>query len=116
MAIGEVRRSSPWREKWSLLLRLWRGEVSLAVTYWVWAVLICIVVVDLGLGSIISVYGAPLLRTIHVLSAFTLSGLVGISVWRSARNFKGWKIWAVLARITIVLNILFQISYSQGFY
>jgi hypothetical protein len=116
MGRGKALRSSPWREKLSLLLRLWRGEVSLAVTYWVWAVLICIAVVALGIGSIIFDYRAPLLRPIHVLSVFILSVLVGILVWRSARTFAGWKIWAVLAPVMIILNILFQISYSQSFY
>src|ERR1700730_16602523 len=36
------------------------------------------------------------------------------SVWRRARNFRGWKMWAVLARTMIVLVLLFQISYSQS--
>jgi len=86
----------------NIFLRLWRGDVGLAISYWVFGVLggflwgIAFEMLDVQNGSV----GTFLL----------LAGMCGyyavvyVGIWRAAEKYTGKKIWAVLAKCAVVLG------------
>jgi hypothetical protein len=95
----------PVSTSYSPMVRLWRGEYSLPVTYWVygqlgnlvWAVFIVLV----GRAT----------RSAAIVSAFNLAQagyyvIVIVGTWRSAARYLGNPVWADLARVAIALGIL----------
>jgi hypothetical protein len=91
-------------KKGNLLVRLWRGDVALRITYWVAGVIGGLLGTILASLAILS--GSLILQ----LSAFVL--LAGhyifmlIAIWRSAGKYTGNKIWAHLARLSLVIGFL----------
>tara|TARA_B100000686_G_scaffold333954_1_gene400492 strand:+ start:148 stop:462 length:315 start_codon:yes stop_codon:yes gene_type:complete len=81
--------------------RFWDGELSLPQSYWVVGVLISIPVGAL-LGVFIGIIGAP----INTMYAFFIPWYVYIivGVWRSSDKYKGPKVWAILAKILMILS------------
>lgn len=84
---------------------LWRGEVGLAKTYWVWGVLVNGVLGVIGLFIVISIGSVPLLLAYVALSVL-FSIFMCVAIWRSAGNYTGPTIWMVLARIAVILGML----------
>lgn len=84
----------------SLIGRLWRGEVSLGETYWVWGVVINLMIrfvldelhglAHLALGLLWMAYG----------------GFILIAIWRSATRYRGPHLWGMLAKIVVAFNAL----------
>ena len=98
-------------ERPNLFIRLFRGDVSLPVTYWVFGVLIG------GLGSSIVTevvefnyvhlaatwFGSLLVKGVYwCLLAYSV--FILIAVWRSAGNYQGKQVWAGLARVVVALS------------
>ncbi len=81
--------------------RFWDGELSLPQSYWIVGVLISIPVGAL-LGVFIGIIGAP----INTMYAFFIPWYVYIivGVWRSSDKYKGPKVWAILAKILMILS------------
>ena len=86
------------------LTGLWRGETPLWAAYWVF-----------GLGGALT--GRILLALAELSSSRALfvfvslvvivySILVLVGIWRSAGHYQGRRLWASLARIAVVLNVL----------
>lgn len=80
---------------------LWRGEFSLAVTYWGFAQLggLVFAVPQLGLRTLKLNGAADVLDGI----ALVYSVVVIVGIWRSAARYPGHRIWADLARAATVL-------------
>jgi hypothetical protein len=115
----ETRASSdetaPPRAVWSpgWLARLWRGEISLPVTFWLWGVL--------G-NRLVFAAVAPVFEgarnPVVILGAFAgylaYAALVSVAVWRSARRYTGPRVWRDSARLSVALGILRQIGEFFG--
>jgi hypothetical protein len=95
----------PVSTSYSPMVRLWRGEYSLPVTYWVYG----------QLGSFVWVVLIVLVgRATHsaaIVSAFNLANvgyyvIVVVGIWRSSARYEGNPVWADLARVAIALSIL----------
>jgi len=92
-----------------ILARLWRGEIGLARTYWLWGALI-----GGGIGAILGASSGIIGALTHSRLPFAVNQaffiiwtpFISVAVWRSAGNYKGRAIWKVLARIGAVLGIL----------
>jgi hypothetical protein len=91
------------KERPNILLRLWRGQLSLPVSYWVFGVL----------GRLIWVIAIDLLRPNARIETFLLSaGMIGYSIvvyvgiWRAADRYTGRKEWAFLAKCVVVLGVI----------
>ena len=97
------REAVPATPSGPYLTRLWRGEVPLAETYWVWGValgLLLFLLFRLTYGTLLVIGLLLLLLTFgHVV-------LISVAIWRSAGRYTGPKIWGVLARVVVVLRIL----------
>ncbi|MEZ5457792.1 MAG: GYF domain-containing protein [Steroidobacteraceae bacterium] len=104
-----------WQQKLGdLLLRHWRGELPLPVSYWVMSLAATFVVFTLGgIVGAFDIVDAPqpvaiaILLFLAVAAAIVVWQLVG--VWRSAENYRargGPKIWAQLAMGLTALSAL----------
>lgn len=99
------------------LQRLWRGEMSLATTYWVFGFLLGGVGSRL-LWSLIEQNSIRLIRTGHF--AFIFYSFVAVSVgyslfiavatWRSANRYSGPRRWRVLAQFAVVVSMVVTVG------
>ncbi len=90
---------------WNLLLRHWRGELPLPVSYWVMSLAATLVVFVLSaIVGAFDMVDAPEPVAFAILGFLALAAVIVIwqivGVWRSAENYRargGPKIWAQLA-------------------
>jgi hypothetical protein len=95
--------------------RLWRGELPLATTYWVFGVLLGGVGSCLGWAVIARRltplflagrgYGLLVLYT-FVLGASLYGLFISVATWRSANRYTGPRRWQVLAKAGVALGLL----------
>jgi hypothetical protein len=82
------------------LSRLWRGELALALAFW-----LCFFLVQ-GLATVLLGYaeGWPLLLS-RSLALLILAYLVvaAIGVWRSSARYQGLWVWSLLAKGAVLL-------------
>lgn len=113
----EILEESPKivKEK-NFIVRLFNGDISLPVTYWIFGVIIGNVifgtlcsVIDSKYFELISKVG---ILPINVFLIFTLvyNIFILIAIYRSALKYKGNKIWSILARILVIINTVFSIA------
>ena len=81
--------------------KLSSGDFGLAKTYWLYGVVVG-VVVNLATKPVTS---AGLLVVI-LLAYAVYEAMVLMGVWRAASKYQGLKLWAVLAKIAVVLGVL----------
>jgi hypothetical protein len=79
------------------LLRLWRGEIPLAVTFWLYGIL-----PSLGLNIFFTLIVRPNPVVTIVYLAYYVFMIAAI--WRSSEKYRGAKIWGALARISVILG------------
>ncbi len=78
-------------------VKLYRGEVPLVITYWVFYFII---------GSIVYLM-LPLLGII--VNIFFM-----IAVWNSAGHYQGSSIWKTLARLMVILGVIAMVLAMVG--
>jgi len=122
----ETIENQPMEKKSGLIARLFRGDVSLPITYWVFGFLIGnvgfqiilkiiefnyleITTSQAGAWSVMAFYWVAIGYSIFML----------IAIWRSAGKYQGRAIWAGLARVAVVLGALglianFIVGLQQG--
>lgn len=86
---------------WDFFGRLSNGEFGLAETYWFYGVFVGFAV-SYAMKSITSIGLIAIIMLIY--AAYQI--LVTIGVWRAANGYEGTKVWAVLAKIAVVLGII----------
>ena len=85
--------------------RLWRGEIPLPVTYWIWGVA----------GSITQavlvrvIKPSPLIDFMLIPFAFAYSAFIWVATWRSSGHYPGPRVWAHLARVAVVGGIVMML-------
>jgi hypothetical protein len=90
-----------------LIIQLWRGEIALWKTFWLFCVggglalglpifSAMLALTDVPDDTIASIF----LAALGVLLLYVIWVFVG--VWRAANNYQGDKAWAVLAKIAVV--------------
>jgi hypothetical protein len=95
----------------AVFLRVWRGEVTLWKTYWLFGACGGIL---LGLpifGALLALTDVPDNTTatffIIAIGFLLLYGIwVFVGVWRAANNYQGKRAWAILAKVSIVIEAL----------
>jgi len=104
--LGNTRSDSSDR---NFAARLWHGEVSLPVTYWLWGVLgsrialVPVLVLDRMAGN-------PILTIIALACYLGFVVIVFVATWRSSARYKGPKIWADLSRVAMALGVLLALA------
>lgn len=113
----DTTKDQAGEKKRGFLVRLLSGEVSLAITYWLFSVLIgnvalriLLKIVELNSLQIASWPAGDWLVLGFYLVTVVYGVAILIATWRSAGRYQGRKIWAWLARITVVLGALALLS------
>lgn len=91
--------------------KLWRGEYSLLKTYWIFNVLIGNVV----LGNILSFIDPFKNAYVYFigLGSYLLYMLIAVvGLWRSASLYDGNELWKILAKVSVVIGVLFFLFFS----
>ncbi len=86
-----------------LVARLWRGELSLPVTFWAFG-FVPNFVIGLLLAAL-STRTSQLARGVTYLY-LGYYALMVIAIWRSSERYTGPKVWRVLARVMVMLGVL----------
>jgi hypothetical protein len=94
--------------------RLWRGEIGLRRTFWLWYILIGILI-----GNALTIpgqilyaeTGSPALYVVGAGMAQAVVIFFMVALWRSAGNYTGRRIWFYLTRGLIISGII-TIPYS----
>jgi hypothetical protein len=91
------------------IILLWRGELSLQIAFWNWAVF--------G-GAIINIVSSSLFIFLMLADQLIVALIVGygfslpynflalVGVWRSAERYSGDQRWAELAKITTAVGMI----------
>jgi hypothetical protein len=87
-----------------LLGRLWRGDVPLRITYWVYGVLTNFV--WLVFIAFATAANSPSLLLLLVALSLTYYVFIVVAIWRSAGRYAGNRIWGDLARATLALGLI----------
>lgn len=87
------------------LTKVWRGEIGLKLTFWLWGVAIANIALGWILGYMIEATENQFLILLHSLFAIVVNILATVAIWRSAGNYKGSVLWAFLARLSSVANV-----------
>lgn len=107
-----VRAESP---KKNIFVRVFSGDVSLPITYWVWGGLGNVIsagayaVIEFNYASIVmSPYGDVFLNSFYaIVLAYVV--FIWVAVWRSAGKYQGSG-WGAVARFMVALSILGLVS------
>ena len=91
------------------LRRLWHGELSLPVTFWLWGVFGTRAVFAMAL-LLFEVSGNLLVLLGGLAGWLAYLAFVTVAVWRSSRRYTGPRIWRDLARVSMGLGILRMIG------
>jgi hypothetical protein len=98
-----------------LIKSLWRGDVPLVKTYWLygffgWNLLgAALAVLEQSFPSPLPLSGAFILL---LVSFFALAYwvLTIVAIWRSASKYKGNSLWALLARLAVVIGVFVALA------
>ena len=82
--------------------KLSNGDFGLAKTYWLYWVLVGFV-----WNFAFQLIESPVLIIVVALAAMAYQVVVIIGTWRAAEKYEGSKFWAVLAKIVVVLCVIF---------
>jgi hypothetical protein len=96
-----------------MAMRLWRGEIGLARTFWLWTLVIGIFTFLVQVAGILIGSAIEARLPIVIAQAFGIcvSIFTLVAVWRSAGNYLGPKLWRFLARFTVIMQVI-SIAYS----
>jgi hypothetical protein len=84
--------------------KLWRGDYSLPITYWVFGV-----IGNVGLSipmNLISPDSNTLAFYSLLALVFIYSILVSVGIWRSATKYRGLSLWKYLAKFVAILSFI----------
>lgn len=98
------------------LEKVWRGEIGLKITFWVWGVLIATVLLGWAVGLLVEATENQFLMFLHAIVAVVAAALAAVAIWRSAGNYKGSVLWTFLARLACVANVIVLGLWSVGIF
>jgi hypothetical protein len=98
-------------KKDNFIVQVFKGDVSLPITYWIFGVLIGGVSARFILAAIESNYsqlamdknGLILVESVY-WGIIAYSVFILISIWRSAGKYEGSSVWSGLARAAVIIN------------
>lgn len=101
----------------NFLKELWRGDVPLFKTYWVFGFAVSVLLNALMILVVSVMEKNPAIESVFLglWGATTLYGVfIAVAIWRSAGKYQGPKHWMFLARAMVVLSILRTIANVAG--
>jgi hypothetical protein len=96
----------------SYIARHWRGELSLAKSFWLNGFVIGFIsrVLFSGLLTASQFLGSanvvvPVFFALQALNILVVVWIL-VGIWRAASNYAGRRLWAILAKIVVVIGVL----------
>ena len=113
----EQAAGSPLRRLTGPVGRLWRGDCSLAVAYWIWGLVFAMVLLFgmllLFATAISARGGSTLLESAALVGVLTVAVIVPawsvlwwVGCWRAATRYTGRRLWAWGAKGTVVFSVV----------
>ena len=96
-------------ERTSLVLDLWRGDVPLVKTCWLFGVVvgICFAIafafIEYQSEGLSEGFG-PLFIIGLIVLCFVYVAFINVAIWRSSNKYKGPKRWAILAKVAVIVS------------
>ena len=96
--------------------RLWRGEIGLAKTFWIYGVVVSAILSQLAFR--LNVVRPPRSGWIDIAApAVTfISGVyllfVAVAIWRSADRYGGPAVWPILAKLSVVAAVAVMLAHT----
>ncbi len=90
-----------------MIAKLWRGDYSLVVTYWVFGVVVGVVLNAALTASARTLPVAVYFAFLAAVLAYSI--LVWVGIWRAATKYQGDRIWPTLAKCMVVAAVLMLI-------
>jgi len=88
------------------IARLWRGEESLARTFWLYAIFygtLANIVATIGTFAAVAANAPVWLALVCHLLPLPYNIFIAFAVWHSAGRYRGRHEWAMLARAAVVV-------------
>ncbi|MPZ58283.1 MAG: hypothetical protein GEU91_17680 [Rhizobiales bacterium] len=88
------------------LVRLWRGEESLARAFWEYAIVygtLANAITTIGTFAAVAADAPAWVALVIFLLPLPYNVFVVVAVWRSAVRYQGPHEWSVLARIAVIV-------------
>jgi len=99
----------------NVLRALWRGDMPLGNGYWLygWCGLffLCLLLIVLEQFRLPPLTLIPIGVFTYTLCVVLYWVIATVGIWRSATTYTGSKLWAVLAKLSIVLGTLWIVSH-----
>ena len=94
-----------------LILALWRGDVPLVRSYWLFGVVaglfFNIAFMYIEYQNAVFSTGVGLIFVLAlVVFVFTYSVLIFVAIWRSSNKYKGLQRYAILAKLAVILGVM----------
>jgi hypothetical protein len=96
--------------------RLWRGEIGLARTFWIYGVVVSAVLSQIAFR--LNIIRPPRSAWIDIAApAVTIiSGVyllfAAVAVWRSASRYRGQAVWPILAKLSVVAVVAVMLAHT----
>lgn len=106
-----VRQVSVREEMMDLIRDLWRGDVPLVKTYWLFGVLpgiffnFAFAYIEYQSSVFPTVLGLIFVLGL-VVFVFTYSVFISLAIWRSANKYQGLQRYAILAKVAVILGVM----------
>tara|TARA_B110000037_G_scaffold202380_1_gene244490 strand:+ start:1412 stop:2107 length:696 start_codon:yes stop_codon:yes gene_type:complete len=106
----------PLDKKATFIARLFRGDVRLVITYWVFGSLItalinaAYILIETNYFKVVTSEGLFLL--LQFFSWFTIAYVIFIyiAIWRSAGKYQGRAVWPMLAKMAVIIGSLVTVA------
>jgi len=91
--------------------RLSNGDFGLAKTYWLYGV-----VVGIAFRLLTTIIPSPVIVAILSVAWIAYAVFLYMGIWKAAGRYTGERIWAVLAKIMVILGALFLLFTLVGLF
>jgi len=94
-----------------LIKDLWRGDVPLVKTYWLFGVAVGIlfnvafIYIEYQPAAFASAFGQVFVLGLAVF-VFVYSAFICVAIWRSANKYQGLQRYTVLAKISVIFGVM----------
>ena len=97
----------------NFFIKLWRGELPLYITFWLFGMIIGTIVSVLVTNFALqpSTEVAASTKSIWLLVAIIYTGVMCVSLWRSADKYKGPPVWSIGARFYSAILFMSFVSF-----
>ena len=96
----------------SFVTKLWRGDLPLYITFWVFGMIVgTIVSVPVTNFAINAPDTSTAAKTVWTVIAMLYTGFMCVALWRSANKYQGAPVWAIAARIYAAILFMSFMSF-----